>query len=312
MDKLTDIEADAASTTVLDYLSGLQETADGGASRPQFQRVSSFGSNRVNPRSRIPGDFRTLSIVVTETQEGGIDYKKGNVKDLSEVTWHVLSAQEVCTRLGVSDTRGLDADIAARRLAKNGKNVISKPPRNLAKKIFFYIFGGFGSLLFVASIICFIAWRPLGDPNPFVPNLALAVVLLIVIAIQAIFNAWQDYTTGHVMASIAGLLPSDVLVVRDGQKFKLPAADLVSGDIVSITLGSKVPADLRLLEASSDLRFDRSILTGESNDIAAAVDCTDKNFLESRNIALQGTLCTSGSGVGISDGKVQQFAEPRT
>ncbi|KAJ7039338.1 hypothetical protein C8F04DRAFT_1220121 [Mycena alexandri] len=302
MDKLNDVEAaDAASTTVLDHLAP-QYTADGAASRPQFQRVSSFGSNRVNPRSRIPGDFRTLSIVVTETQEGGIDHKKGDVKDLSEVTWHVLSAQEVCTRLGVSETRGLDADIAARRLAKNGKNVISKPPRNLAKKIFFYIFGGFGSLLFVASIICFIAWRPLGDPNPSVPNLALAVVLLIVIAIQATFNAWQDYTTGHVMASIAGLLPSDVLVVRDGQKFKLPAADLVSGDIVSITLGSKVPADLRLLEVSSDLRFDRSILTGESNDIAAAVDCTDKNFLESRNIALQGTLCTSGSGVGIAVG----------
>ncbi|KAJ7983238.1 hypothetical protein DFH06DRAFT_1266674 [Mycena polygramma] len=224
------------------------------------------------------------------------------LSDLSDVIWHTLSAEVVCTALGVSETRGLDASIAARRLATNGKNVISRPPKNIARKIFFYIFGGFGSLLFVASIICFIAWRPLGDPNPFVPNLALAVVLLIVIAIQAVFNAWQDYSTSHVMASIAGLLPTEILVTRDGEKFKLPAADLVSGDIVAITLGSKVPADLRLLEVSSDLRFDRSILTGESNDVAATVDCTDKNFLESRNIALQGTLCTSGSGVGVAVG----------
>ncbi|KAJ6579686.1 hypothetical protein DFH09DRAFT_1446136 [Mycena vulgaris] len=221
---------------------------------------------------------------------------------LSDITWHTLSVAEICTRFGVSEDRGLDASIAARRLAKNGKNVISRPPSNLARKIFFYIFGGFGSLLFVASIICFIAWRPLGDPNPFVPNLALAIVLLIVIAIQAVFNAWQDYSTGHVMASIAGLLPTEILVTRDGEKFKLPAADLVSGDIVTITLGSKVPADLRLLEVSSDLRFDRSILTGESNDVAATTDCTDPNFMESRNIALQGTLCTSGSGVGIAVG----------
>ncbi|KAF8205169.1 hypothetical protein K438DRAFT_1818664 [Mycena galopus ATCC 62051] len=264
------------------------------------------GTARINqpidPRSKIPGDFRTLSVHVTETQEGVEVAKKEIVKDLSAVAWHTLSRNEVCTRLGVSEKRGLDASIAARRLATNGKNVLSRPPKNLARKIFSYIFGGFGSLLFVASIICFIAWRPLGDPNPQAPNLALAVVLLIVIAIQASFNAWQDYSTGNVMASIAGMLPTDVLVTRDGEKFKLPAAELVSGDIVWISLGQKIPADLRLLEVSSDLRFDRSILTGESNDIAATVNCTDQNFMESRNIALQGTLCTCGSGLGVAVG----------
>ncbi|KAJ7124432.1 hypothetical protein C8R44DRAFT_980707 [Mycena epipterygia] len=303
-----DVEAsDASSFTTVLASSAAQDTAPAAGFTQlgrQFHRVPSFGSTRIDPRTKIPGDFRTLSVHVTETQEAGTDLSKGkgNARDLSAITWHTLSAAEICTRLGVSEKRGLDAAMAARRLAKNGKNVISRPPNNLARKIFFYIFGGFGSLLFVASIICFIAWRPLGDPNPFVPNLALAIVLLVVILIQAVFNAWQDYSTGHVMASIAGLLPTEILVTRDGEKFKLPAADLVSGDIVTITLGSKVPADLRLLEVSSDLRFDRSILTGESNDVAASVDCTDKNFMESRNIALQGTLCTSGSGMGIAVG----------
>ncbi|KAJ7062790.1 hypothetical protein C8F01DRAFT_1230384 [Mycena amicta] len=292
-----------------------------------LHRVPTFGSTRVDPRTRLPADFRTLRraahrhpaesfVHVTETQEATEAAKKGAVKgttlrnlqssrlilfvELAAVTWHTLSTQEVCNRLGVSAAVGLDSPIAARRLSTNGKNVISRPPRNLVRKIFFYIFGGFGSLLFAASIVCFIAWRPLGDPHPFAPNLALAVVLLIVIAIQAVFNAWQDWSTSNVMASIAGLLPTDILVARDGEKFKLPAADLVSGDVVNITLGSKVPADLRLIEVSPDLRFDRSILTGESNDVAGSVDCTDKNFLESRNIALQGTLCTSGSGIGIA------------
>ncbi|KAJ6544406.1 hypothetical protein B0H19DRAFT_300887 [Mycena capillaripes] len=298
-----DVEASGASSST-ELAATVADEPQSTPLRRQFHRVPSFGSTRIDPRSKIPGDFRTLSVHVTETQEQGLDARKskGNAKDISDVVWHTLSPLEICTRLGVSETRGLDASIAARRLAMNGKNVISRPPKNLARKIFFYIFGGFGSLLFVASIICFIAWRPLGDPNPFVPNLALAVVLLIVILIQAVFNAWQDWSTSHVMASIASLLPTEILVTRDGEKFKLPAADLVSGDIVTITLGSKVPADLRLLEVSSDLRFDRSILTGESNDVAATVDCTDKNFLESRNIALQGTLCTSGSGVGIAVG----------
>ncbi|KAK7001680.1 calcium ATPase [Favolaschia claudopus] len=292
-----DIEAGASSTV-------LPEPLEAAPAGQHFRRTSSFGSTRViNPRSKIPGDFRTLSIHVTETQDGGdFGQTKGDVKSISAVTWHTLAADEVCTRLSVSPTHGLDTAIASRRLATNGRNVISRPPKNLFRKIFFYIFGGFGGLLFVASIICFIAWRPLGDPHPFAPNLALAVVLLAVIAVQATFNAWQDYSTGHVMASIAGLLPTDVLVTRAGEKIKLPAADLVSGDIVTITLGSKVPADLRLLEISSDLRFDRSILTGESVEVAASLDCTDKNFMESRNIALQGTLCTSGSGIGIAVG----------
>jgi sodium/potassium-transporting ATPase subunit alpha len=95
------------------------------------------------------------------------------------------------------------------------------------------------------------------------------------------------------MASISGMLPSDVLVTRDGDHIRqvkiiyihrisymgsrIPAADLVAGDMVKITLGSKVPADIRLIEVSSDLRFDRSILTGESNAIPAGVDCTDHN-----------------------------------
>ena len=58
---------------------------------------------------------------------------------------------------------------------------------------------------------------------------------------------------------------------------RLPAAELVAGDIVKITLGSKVPADIRLLSVSSDLRFDRSILTGESNPVAATTESTDAN-----------------------------------
>ena len=84
------------------------------------------------------------------------------------------------------------------------------------EQIFVYIFGGFGSLLIGASIICFISWKPLGNPHPSASNLALAVVLLVVVAIQAVFNAWQDFSTGRVLASISGLLPSDVLVKREG------------------------------------------------------------------------------------------------
>lgn len=56
-----------------------------------------------------------------------------------------------------------------------------------------YFFGGFGGMLFVAGIICVICYKPLGNPDPDPSNLALGVLLFLVITIQAIFNAWQDY-----------------------------------------------------------------------------------------------------------------------
>ncbi|KAJ8522214.1 hypothetical protein ONZ45_g1140 [Pleurotus djamor] len=282
-----------------------------GAHFDQVRRQRSLsmtnGPVKVPPRAKLPGEFRTLSIHVTNTQDGKVDapIKKGATKDaldISQLEWHTLSLEDICIRCGVSDKVGLDATMAARRLARNGRNVISPPPRNYLRTILGYIFGGFGSLLLGASIICFIAWRPLGDPAPSAANLALAVVLLIVIAIQAVFNAWQGWSTGRVMSSIKGMLPSDVLVTRDGQSFKIPASDLVFGDVVTVVLGNKVPADLRLIDTSSDLKFDRSALTGESNAIPASTDATDPNFMETRNMALQGTLCVSGSGKGICVG----------
>ncbi|SCV72206.1 BQ2448_4900 [Microbotryum intermedium] len=260
------------------------------------------GPVRANPHHKLPVVYRTLSIQVTETRQGRESYKKKAIQDLASLEWHTLPTEEVCTRLGVSPVVGLDTQVAQRRLAKNGKNVISPPPRNLPRKIFFYIFGGFGSLLMGGAIICFLSWKPLGNPNPQASNLVLAVVLIIVIAMQASFNAWQDYSTGRTMASISGMLPSDVLVCRDGNTFTIPASDLVAGDVVKVTLGSKVPADLRLIECSADLRFDQSILTGESNPISGTTQTTDANFMESRNIALQGTLCFFGSGIGICVG----------
>ncbi|KAF8811093.1 sodium-potassium ATPase [Phlegmacium glaucopus] len=256
------------------------------------------------PATRLPAEFRTLSIHVETrvSDTGGGKGQEGRdraVKELSSLDWHKISAEEALTRLAVSPKTGLDKPQFQRRLKQHGKNVISPPKSNMFRKVFGWVFGGFGSLLLAASIVCFVAWKPLGEPNPAPANLALAVVLLIVIMIQAVFNAWQDFSTSRVMASIKGMLPSDVLVLRDGGQTKVPAKDLVPGDLVTISMGEKVPADLRLIEVSADLQFDRSILTGESEAVSGRVVMTDENFLETKNVALQGTHCVSGSGFGL-------------
>ncbi|KAI0735310.1 sodium-potassium ATPase [Earliella scabrosa] len=253
---------------------------------------------------RLTSEFRTLSIHI-ETRTSPVDGdavvpRKTAVKDLISLDWHTISVDETLQRLSVSPQTGLDTAQAQRRLHAYGKNAISPPKNNMWRKVIEWFLGGFGSLLLAASIVCFVAWCvPLGEPNPQASNLALAVVLLIVLLLQAGFNAWQDFSTSRVMSSIKGMLPSDVLVLRDGNQVKLPASELVNGDLIYVGLGEKVPADLRLIQVSGDLRFDRSILTGESEPVAGRVDSTDRNFLETKNIALQGTHCVSGSGMGV-------------
>lgn len=95
------------------------------------------------------------------------------------------------------------------------------------------------------------------------------------------------------------MIPSECTVFRDGQLVKIPASNLVIGDRVHLSLGNKVPADLRLIQVSNDTRFDRAILTGESEAIEGATVSTDDNFLESKNVAFMGTHIIQGSAVGM-------------
>ena len=73
----------------------------------------------------------------------------------------------------------------------------------------------------------------------------------------------MDWNASRIMKSIKSLIAEDASVIRDGKQLILPATDIVVGDVVLLGPGDRVPADLRIVEASSDLRFDRSLLTGE-------------------------------------------------
>lgn len=122
---------------------------------------------------------------------------------------------------------------------------------------------------------------------------------MFVIILQAGFSAFQDFSTAKVMSSILDMIPAECHVIRDGQLVKIPASSLVVGDRVHLSLGNKVPADLRIIQASNDTRFDRSVLTGESEAIEASTTATDDNFLESKNITFMGTHVVQGSCVGV-------------
>lgn len=256
----------------------------------------------IDPGTMLPIQYRTVSFNIDEAKGKSLaDAKKAKdsaTTELSSLEWHVLSPEEVCSRLSTSTVKGLSEEEVRLRLVKYGKNTPSPPPTHRFKQIFGYFFKGFGSILLLGSILVFICWKPLGEP-PTQANLALAIVLLAVFFIQAAFNAWQDWSSSKVMASITNMMPEDCLLLRDAAQVTTAASGIVPGDLLLIKAGNKLPADVRFVEISSDAKFDRSILTGESLPLSGTVDSTDDNYLETKCIGMQGTHCVSGSGLGV-------------
>ncbi|KAJ5096959.1 hypothetical protein N7456_007680 [Penicillium angulare] len=275
---------------------------------PHFNRTRSMSRDSTHSNSGntgIPIEFRTLSIQISESQTRPKEVVHEPPKDkvpnqdyFESLDFHTIPQDKICQEFNVDPRFGLSVEAAAKRLQRDGKNIIAHHRENYLKKIFFYVFGGFCSVLWVGVIIFFICWQPLSNP-PSPTNLAMAILVIIVITLQATFSAFQDWSTKRVMNSILNLLPAEALVLRDAKQMRLPATELVTGDIVQISVGNKVPADMRLLQTSGDIRFDRAILTGESDEIDGATDSTDANFLETRNIAMMGTLVTNGNATGI-------------
>ncbi|KAI1387922.1 uncharacterized protein F4822DRAFT_437730 [Hypoxylon trugodes] len=278
-----------------------------GAGRSMSRGSSRSSRRHVSGYSGLPIEYRTLSIHVSESRNvdstsppdlKAVDVDKDDRDYFANLTYHELDPAQVCQQLNVDAAQGLSDHAAAIRLERDGANTLPKPKTNYLKKLFFYVFGGFCSVLWVGVVVFFICWKPLSDP-PSPTNLALAILVLIVITFQAGFSAVQDWTTARTMRSITDLLPSETPILREGKDILVPATQLVAGDIVHLKMGNRVPADLRLLSHSGDIRFDRSVLTGESEETEGTIGSTDPNILESRNIALMGSVVVNGSGTGV-------------
>lgn len=285
-----------------------QDSARRRRSSASRDSISSVRARVNSTNYGIPITYRTLSFQASE-QRTPLGSQKGGLKagpDAAaadslphKVDEHLISVEKLLERLGVSGTLGLTSDAAAKQLQEDGYNVLPRPRKNYLKTLARYVFGGFCSILWVGVIVFFICWRPLGDPDPQPYNLGLAILVIIVILLQASFSAFQDWSTAKTMNSILDMLPSEATVLRDGVISKIVTKELVMGDIVRLETGNKVPADLRLIGTSGDTRFDRSAMTGESEEVEASVDCTDDNIFESRNMALMGTVVANGNATGV-------------
>jgi sodium/potassium-transporting ATPase subunit alpha len=185
----------------------------------------------------IPLDFRTLSIGLSESKQiSHDDDKKEKLKSeeldyFAGLNFHSLAPDQILKTLNTSEKHGLDATTAAASLERDGTNTLPKVRDQYWRKIFWYIFGGFCLVLWFGVIVFFLCWQPLSSP-PSIPNLAMAIVVIIVILLQASFSAFQDLSTRRVMNSILNLLPAKAIVVYNSQPKKMLVIELVVSDIM--------------------------------------------------------------------------------
>ncbi len=214
----------------------------------------------------------------------------------AQPSWHALSADDALAHTG-SASIGLSSEEAARRLATNGPNVLSRA-------------GGDGAWR--------ILWRQLDSPLILVLVGAAVVAALLgevtdaavvgaVVVVNTFIGFFQEFRASRAIEALAGMVPESATVVRDGARRSVPVAELVPGDLVALASGDKVPADLRLV-AVKGLRVEEAALTGESvpteKDTAPLPEATPLG--DRRCLAFAGTLVTFGTATGLVVGTAQE------
>jgi len=203
---------------------------------------------------------------------------------------HARAADEVLAALD-SSPAGLSADEAARRLAEIGPNRLPEPPRDGVVKRFFKHFNDvlIYVLLGAAAITASLGhWIDTG-------------VILGVVVINAIIGFIQEGKAEEALAGIRKMLSLRAEACRDGHWSAVDADGLVPGDIVRLRSGDRVPADVRLIEATN-LRIEESALTGESvpaDKNTAAVEPA-AGVGDRFGMAYSGTLVAAGRGIGVA------------
>jgi sodium/potassium-transporting ATPase subunit alpha len=161
---------------------------------------------------------------------------------------HIIPLDQLFSRFHTDPCVGLAEDFIPNVRAQYGSNKLTPPKQpSYIWLLFKELFMGFNCILWFAGILAFLAYKPFGEPNPSITNLALGVVLLIVITCNSILNVYQQLKSIKIVAAFSKLLPTLATVRRDGREQQIVTDELVPGDIVLIRMGDKLPADCRFI-----------------------------------------------------------------
>eukprot|EP01083_Nonionella_stella_P071165 191002_1 len=196
---------------------------------------------------------------------------------------------------------GLTSEKYALKLEQWGPNQLTPAKKESAcLKLLKCVFGGFFNILmWVGSVLSFIAYAVEPDPAEQNQYLSLGVVLAFVVSLTGGVMYWQESTSENLMDSFKNFLPPSVNVHRSGVLTQIDAVQLVPGDLIELKAGDKLPADVRFVKATADVQVDNSALTGESDPQNRCVDMTNDDPKETGNLAFFGTLLVCGKATDV-------------
>ena len=204
-----------------------------------------------------------------------------------------------------SQSNGLTNEEAAARLARNGFNELARPARRTPFRIIGEVIREPMLALLIGGGVVYLL---LGDVTE-------AAILLAFACLSVLITVVQEAKTERVLEALRDLTSPRALVIRDGAHKRIAGRDVVCGDVLVLAEGDRVPADVRLIEAT-DLQADESLLTGESVPVRKAPgrdlpDVPMRPGGDDLPLAYSGTLIVRGAGIGevIATGAMSEIGK---
>ncbi len=205
--------------------------------------------------------------------------------------WHLQNQEQVAKHFTVEINAGLSEQQVQQAFDKYGENEIQDSRSKGPLLIFLRQFADFMIVvLMVAAVV-----------SGVVGELADTIAILVILLLNASIGAVLEYRAEKSVAALKRMSPLSARILRQGEWCNLPAHELVPGDVVELSAGSVVPADIRLWE-TGDLEVDESVLTGESATVGKVTDTLSDAQLplgDRNNMTYRGTLVSRGRAVGI-------------
>jgi Ca2+-transporting ATPase len=205
--------------------------------------------------------------------------------------WYSLAADDVTTRLGVDLAVGLSSRQAAELLARNGPNALPAEAQVPGWRRFLGQYRTYMQLILVGAAIVSLA----------IKEWSTGGLLLLITVVNAVVGLRQEGKAESAMNALKAMVKATARVRRDGSEAEIAAEDVVVGDVVLLAAGDDVPADGRIVEASS-LQIDESALTGESVPASKGVEIPDGADLapgDQTDMAFMHTPVTHGSAAMV-------------
>jgi len=189
--------------------------------------------------------------------------------------------------------KGLSNDGIEKNYSKYGKNIATK---SKSKKWYHYFFNSlfnpFNTILLVISLVLFYTDVILSE----VPNYANIIVIYVLITTSTLLDFFEEFRSNKTAEKLRELVSTNATVIRNGEKQTIPVKDLTIGDIVLLSAGDMIPADLKVLE-STDLFIRQSTLTGESDAIKKVGISKFNNIDDVDTLSDIDNICFTGTNV---------------